>query len=120
MAICVPSPQSINRLLPLYLTISDVSQRYGKGIMPPVPNKHTSSIFYLDLISTLYFYPKTSYELIIAVLTEIELVYLIIFSGEISPALLHFKHVLLGNPLAYQNLFPAFIANDFFDLLSFL
>ena len=45
IAICVPSPQSIRRLLPLYLTRSEVSQRYGRGIMPPVPNKHTSNIF---------------------------------------------------------------------------
>ena len=44
IAICVPSPLSIKRLLPLYRSISDVSHRFGSGIMPAVPNKQTSNI----------------------------------------------------------------------------
>jgi hypothetical protein len=44
MATCVPSPQSMSRLLPLYRVINAVNFRYGNGIMPPVPSKHTSNI----------------------------------------------------------------------------
>ena len=40
----VPSPQSISRLLPLHLAIMEVSHLYGRGIIPPVPNKHISNI----------------------------------------------------------------------------
>ena len=43
-AICVPSPQSISKLLPEQRTIKAVSHRYGSGIIPPVPSKHTSNM----------------------------------------------------------------------------
>lgn len=43
-AIWVPSPQSMSRLLPLHLAIMEVSHLYGRGIIPPVPSKHISSI----------------------------------------------------------------------------
>jgi hypothetical protein len=44
MAICVPSPQSIKRELPLNRVSREVSHLPGSGIIPPVPNKHTSNI----------------------------------------------------------------------------
>jgi hypothetical protein len=47
IATCVPSPQSIKILFPLYLAINDVSLRYGSGIIPPVPKRQTSSILFL-------------------------------------------------------------------------
>jgi len=43
-AICVPSPQSMSSEEPLQRAIIDVSQRYGSGIMPPVPRRQISSI----------------------------------------------------------------------------
>jgi len=57
-------------------------------------------------------------QFIIAILAEIEAVYLIILSGMITPTLLNFQHILLGNPLAYQNLFPTFIAYDLLDFIG--
>ena len=50
------SPQSIRRLLPSQRAIIAVSQRYGSGIIPPVPSKQISNInrltsFHLMLIS---------------------------------------------------------------------
>ena len=41
-----PTPQSTNIELPLYRIIMDVNALYGSGIIPPVPSKHTSNIFY--------------------------------------------------------------------------
>ena len=46
IATCVPSPQSISTSWPLNLVMHAVSFRYGRGIMPPVPNKHTSNILH--------------------------------------------------------------------------
>ena len=43
-ATCAYSPQSIIRLLPLYLVIKDVNFLLGKGIMPQLPTRHTSNI----------------------------------------------------------------------------
>ena len=34
----------MSRLLPLYRVINAVNFRYGSGIIPPVPSKHTSNI----------------------------------------------------------------------------
>jgi hypothetical protein len=50
-AIWVPSPQSISKLLPLYLANMEVSHRPGNGIMPPVPSKQISSIQNLPILS---------------------------------------------------------------------
>ena len=47
IAICVPSPQSTRRLLPSSLVIMAVSHLPGSGIIPLVPNKHTSNIIHL-------------------------------------------------------------------------
>ena len=56
IAICVPSPQSIKRLLPLYLVIHDVSHLPGNGSIPLVPNKQTSNrSFLLSLFRDCHF-----------------------------------------------------------------
>src|SRR5699024_3010024 len=81
--------------------------------MPPVPSKHTSNI----LSSILYLNPESGHQFIIALLTEIEVIYLIILSRMKSPALFHFQYILLGNPSANQYLFSAFITNNFLKLL---
>ena len=67
MAICVPSPQSIKRLLPENLTMSAVSHLPGSGIIPLVPSKHKSNIFphipedfYITIqLFTMIFYKKS-------------------------------------------------------------
>lgn len=44
MLTCVPSPQSINKLLPLKRVINAVNARLGSGIIPLVPNRQTSNM----------------------------------------------------------------------------
>src|SRR5699024_5649304 len=125
----VPSPQSIIRLLPLYRVIKDVSFLLGRGIIPPVPKRHTSSIIYSSFlpVTTKYTYNsivffslqqfplhiflrrdlKSCCQPVITFFTEIKGMALTILFRKISPLYLSMENPFLDHAFFYPDLLSA-------------
>ena len=111
--------------------------------MPPVPNKHTSNIFFtsypepsgtcpagplvFDFLqrpdiradSESDFYFKFAYNFIVALLAEVKFIQPVGFFREIAPALGYFQYILAGNPLDYRNTSATAVADDLVDFFCF-
>ena len=96
----------------------DVSHRYGSGIIPPVPSKHTSSIlsYYSiplqKLPGLLYFgrHAELCKHFIKTLFAQVKMVYLSVLATEIPEGMLYFEASFLQYSIFHLHFFAASVA----------